>query len=248
MIQRVVSDYYNKLRTEHINRLDFFTPMQKLWATLGDQAVLAYCENESDALQFSHAVRRANFDWLEDVVQAYQSVAVFYNLGQIALNDVQRELQIVRESASETTAVFRGVLRQIPCCYELGLDWPRVVEHTAFDRDELILFHTETVYTVYAIGFCPGFPYLGYLPNALCGVPRLDSPRVRVQSGSVGLTGNQTGIYTMERPGGWNIVGRTPTSLVDVADDYFALRVGDRVQFSRIDEREFVKLDGERLK
>jgi inhibitor of KinA len=102
-------------------------------------------------------------------------------------------------------------------------------------------------YTVYAIGFSPGFPYLGYLPEALCGVPRLDAPRVRVDAGSVGLTGRQTGIYPQVRPGGWNLIGRTPLRLVDIADGYFPLRTGDRVRFTRIDESTFQQLKGERL-
>ena len=85
----------------------------------------------------------------------------------------------------------------------------------------MIALHGGTRYTVYAIGFCPGFPYLGYLPDELAGVPRLPAPRLRVEEGSVGLTGRQTGIYTEVRPGGWNIVGRTPLRLVDVACEYF---------------------------
>jgi inhibitor of KinA len=113
--------------------------------------------------------------------------------------------------------------------------------------DEIIRLHSETEYTVYAIGFCPGFPYLGYLPPALCGVPRLDSPRKQLEAGSVGLTGRQTGIYTEPRPGGWNIIGRTPLELVNVADGYFPLRTGDKVKFTRIDEKEFDRLKGKRL-
>ena len=96
----------------------------------------------------------------------------------------------------------------------------------------MIRLHAETEYTVYAIGFCPGFPYLGYLPPRCAGC-RGWSPRLRVEAGSVGLTGRQTGIYTEARPGGWNLVGRTPLELVDVADGYFPLRTGDRVRFVR---------------
>jgi inhibitor of KinA len=107
--------------------------------------------------------------------------------------------------------------------------------------------HTEAEYTVYAIGFCPGFPYLGYLPATLSGVPRLPGPRLRVEAGSVGLTGRQTGIYTMVRPGGWNLIGLTPLQLVDVADNYFPLRTGDRVRFERIDEAQYRQLFGERI-
>jgi inhibitor of KinA len=100
---------------------------------------------------------------------------------------------------------------------------------------------------VYAIGFCPGFPYLGYLPAELTGVPRLESPRLRVEPGSVGLTGRQTGLYPLARPGGWNLIGRTPLTIVDVEQDFFPIHVGDQVQFVRIDAREFDARFGERL-
>src|SRR4029077_17434779 len=113
--------------------------------------------------------------------------------------------------------------------------------------DEVIRLHGETVYTVYAIGFCPGFPYLGYLPAPLCGGARLAAPRLRVEGGSVGLTGRQTGIYPEPRPGGWNLIGRTPLVLVDVAGGYFPLRTCDRVQFVPIDATAFGQLQGERL-
>jgi inhibitor of KinA len=78
-------------------------------------------------------------------------------------------------------------------------------------------------------------------------VPRLETPRLRVDPGSIGLTGRQTGIYTEPRPGGWNLIGRTPLQLVDVADGYFPLRTGDRVRFECIDEVEFRHLQGRRL-
>jgi len=143
--------------------------------------------------------------------------------------------------------IGEGQLHHIPCCYEFQLDLERIARYTGLSNDQVIQRHAEIVYTVYAIGFCPGFPYLGYLPESLCSVPRLDTPRVRVEAGSIGLTGRQTGIYTEARPGGWNLIGRTPLELVNVADGYFPLRTGDRVQFRRIDEGEHRNLEGERL-
>ncbi|MBI1917148.1 MAG: allophanate hydrolase subunit 1 [Planctomycetes bacterium] len=217
---------------------------------LGDQAVLIHFADENDALQFAAVVRRDGPPWLVDVVQAYASVAVFFDLdqtGYAAVAEHLRQLQdaLSRQPDSSTSAA--GRLHDIPCCYELQLDLHRIAEHTGLDAEAVIRLHTEDVYTVYAIGFCPGFPYLGYLPSPLCGVPRLTTPRTRVEAGSVGLTGRQTGIYTEARPGGWNLVGRTPLELVNVADGYFPLRTGDRVQFRRIDEAEFRRLQGERL-
>jgi inhibitor of KinA len=113
--------------------------------------------------------------------------------------------------------------------------------------DEVIQLHASIEYTVYAIGFSPGFPYLGYLPEQLCSVPRLEAPRVRVEPGSVGLTGRQTGIYPEARPGGWNLIGQTPLQLVDVEHGYFPIRTGDRVRFVRIDETTYGQNAGERL-
>jgi inhibitor of KinA len=213
---------------------------------LGDQAVLAYLPDETAALVFARAVRLANFFWVVDVVPAYTSVAVYFNQERIDFPSVSRELQGILEGLSSEVAP-EGCVHRIPCCYEMGLDLERVAGHAGLKVEEVIRLHTATTYTVYAIGFCPGFPYLGSLPSELCGVPRLASPRLRVEPGSVGLTGRQTGIYPEARPGGWNILGRTPLELVNLKDNYFPLRAGDRVQFERIDDKEFRRLKGKRL-
>lgn len=213
---------------------------------LGDQAVLASFAAERDALCWAAAARRLAEPWLVDVVQAYRSVAVYFDLEQTTFADVTRRLDdLTRDGLPDVLTETR--LHEIPCCYELQLDLPRVAEATRLTEEEVIRQHTEAEYTIYAIGFCPGFPYLGYLPSPLCGVPRLPAPRLRVEAGSVGLTGRQTGIYTEVRPGGWNIIGRTPLELVCVQDSYFPLRTGDRVRFVRIDETAFRQLQGQRL-
>jgi inhibitor of KinA len=219
--------------------------MQSL-VPLGDQGALAYFADEAAALRFAAVVRKDSADWLVDVVQAYASVAVFFDLDRTRFADVAVYLHgLDARSAAEATVA--GKLHVIPCCYEMQLDLARVGEYTGLTAEEIVRRHADAEYTVYAIGFCPGFPYLGYLQAELCGVPRLDRPRVRVPAGSVGLTGKQTGIYTEERPGGWNIIGRTPLELVNVADGYFPLRVGDRVKFERIDEETYRRLERKRL-
>ena len=218
-----------------------------LFQPMGDQAVLAYCDDEQAALALAARVRHRQFPWLLDVVQAYKSVAFFVDLEQIDVVEAGAVLSGMDHAATVENIPESGALHIIPCCYTLGLDLERVAEATNLAVEEVIRLHSSQAYTVYAIGFCPGFPYLGYLPDALCGVPRLPSPRVRVEAGSVGLTGRQTGIYTMDRPGGWNIIGRTPLQLVDVADGYFPLRTGDRVQFRPIDEFNYRSLAGRRF-
>jgi inhibitor of KinA len=201
---------------------------------LGDQAALATFADEQAALCWAEAVRRLAAPWVVDVVQAYRSVAVFFDLARTTFAEASRLLPAL-ELPAGATPEFTGRLHSIPCCYDMELDLERVARHTGLSPAEVVALHAGTEYTVYAIGFCPGFPYLGYLPPALCGVPRLPAPRLRVEAGSVGLTGRQTGIYTLERPGGWNLIGRTPLQLVDVAAGYFPLRTGDRVRFVPVD-------------
>ncbi len=210
---------------------------------LGDQAVLAYLPSEPEAVRFAAAVRAANPPWLHDVVPAYASVGVFFDADAIRCAAVVAWL---RELTVLPRAETPGTAHTIPVCYEFAPDLPRVADHCRLSPDDVIRRHAATEYTVHAIGFVPGFPYLGYLPAELCGVPRLPSPRVRVEPGSVGLTGRQTGLYPLPRPGGWNLIGRTPLTVVDVADGFFPLRVGDRVRFTRIDAAEFHRLTGNR--
>jgi inhibitor of KinA len=215
---------------------------------LGDQAILAYLADELAAVQFASAVRTANPPWLFDVVPAYASVGIFFDADKIGVGDALHWLESLpspRPDPPHSSLTTQHVM--IPVCYEMQLDLARVCESAGLAADEVIRFHTATTYVVYAIGFVPGFPYMGYLPPKLCGVGRLPSPRVRVEPGSVGLTGRQTGIYPLPRPGGWNLIGRTPLVIVDVSAGFFPLRVGDTVRFERIDEKQYRELDGERL-
>lgn len=211
---------------------------------LGDQAVLASCADEDEALRFAAAVRAFNGPWLVDVVQAYATVAAFFDPDRACFAEVNAALRDLR---LDEVGPPPCRLHLVPCCYALNLDLDRVAAATGLSADEVVRLHASVDYTVYAIGFCPGFPYLGYLPPPLCGVPRLAAPRVRVEAGSVGLTGRQTGIYTEDRPGGWNLVGRTPLTLVGVAEGYFPLRTGDRVRFVPVAEAEYQRLKGGRL-
>jgi inhibitor of KinA len=174
---------------------------------------------------------------------------VFFDADQIGTADVIRWLDAIAPSQSHPLPHGRGSPGQfiIPVCYEFAPDLPRVCEHTGLSTERVIELHTATEFTVYAVGFVPGFPYLGYLPKELCGVPRLESPRVRIEPRSVGITGRQTAIYPQASPAGWNLIGRTPLVIVDVASGFFPMRVGDRVRFVRIDEGDYCKREGERL-
>ena len=216
---------------------------------LGESAWLVYLPDEPAAVRLAARIRELAPEWLEDVVPAYASVGVYFDaerIDSVAVADFIAKAQTSPPSPlSEAERGDRTIT--IPVCYERGPDLLAVASHLKITPEAVIALHTSTNFTVHAIGFVPGFPYMGYLPPELSGVPRLASPRTRVEAGSVGLTGRQTGIYSLPRPGGWHLIGQTPVTLVDVAEGFFPLRVGDRISFTRIDESAYHQLHGERL-
>jgi|SRR6267378_1667735 len=130
-----------------------------------------------------------------------------------------------------------AAVREIPVTYD-GPDLERVAKHHHLKNEEVCRLHSQTIYKVYFLGFAPGFPYLGDL-DARLHTPRLASPRPRLSAGSVAIGGEHTGIYPVETPGGWNVIGHTSLTLFDIgrggeqSDDsaMFLLRPGDRVKF-----------------
>ena len=210
---------------------------------LADLGWLFRFANESLAQDFHFSVQKAAFPWVRDLVPAYKTVAVFHNPALIAMGKALETLQTLKHGKTKKPNPFQGKEIIVPCCYQLGPDLDLVAEKTLLTTKEVIQLHSETIYLVYAIGFTPGFPYLGYLPEKLQGVPRLATPRVKVEAGSVGMTGVQTGIYPEEKPGGWNLVGCTPMRLVDLEKGFFAFQTGDRVKFEPITLREFRTLE-----
>jgi len=136
---------------------------------------------------------------------------------------------------------------EIPVCYDgdFAPDLTSVAHHTSLSGEQVIALHSGGDYFVYFVGFSPGFAYLGGVPRQL-QVPRLASPRKHVSAGSVGLAGEQTGIYPHDSPGGWQLIGRTPLRMfVPSADPPSRLQLGDRVRFRRITRDEFDRLANE---
>jgi inhibitor of KinA len=132
----------------------------------------------------------------------------------------------------------------IPVCYgeELGPDLLDVAERAGLAPSDVITLHASVTYRVYMVGFSPGFPYMGMVPDRIAA-PRLPTPRRQVAAGSVGMAGNQTGIYPQPSPGGWRIIGRTPVRLFDLRRPKPCLiNAGDQVQFVPIDMEEFSNL------
>lgn len=209
------------------------------WFSLGPEAFLLRGVKSGQAAGLANHIRELGVPGVCDVIACYESVGV-YGSG-VALDDLNVAC------GSFVGSAVRGKQIEVAVCYEMGLDTSWVCEKLGLSLAELAELHGGSAYDCAAIGFCPGFPYLGPLPPRLAGLARLDSPRVSVPSGSVGVTGSQTGIYPNEMPGGWRLIGRTPHTIVDLADGFFPIQSGDTVRFRRIAEVEFDQMVGQRV-
>ncbi len=223
-------------------------------ATLGDLAVvISFGEVIDEALSarvrtVAAALARHPPAGVVDIVPAFASVALFFERPPLAtFDELRREIEgvVERADASLVSSEVRTV--EIPVCYggEFGPDLDTVAAHVARSPAEVVAAHSGADYVVHAIGFAPGFPYLGGLPPELA-TPRRASPRTHVPAGSVGIGGAQTGIYPLETPGGWNLIGRTPLRLFDRDRVPPALlSAGDRVKFHAIPASEFAARSAE---
>jgi KipI family sensor histidine kinase inhibitor len=220
---------------------------------LGDSAVVATLGTGIDeatlasVLDFAQALLAARRSGVTDVVPAYATVTVFYEPSHFAEEGSESYDSVCRFMTScfgrPSKAPFRKetTLVEIPVCYggDFAPDMDQVAAHAGMDAAALSALHASVDYLVYAIGFTPGFPYLGGLPEAL-RMPRRDTPRAHVPAGSVAIGGGQTGVYPVDSPGGWNIIGRTPLALFRPAQKQAALlRPGDRVRFIPLSRAEF---------
>jgi KipI family sensor histidine kinase inhibitor len=209
-------------------------------SALGDRAWLARFGSDRDAEAWAEAVRRRQWPGVSDVVAAYRSAAVFADRAADDLEGIEAYLR--SEPVPEGSETV-GRLVRVPVLYD-GEDLAEVADRVGLGVREVIDRHAGVEYTVRAIGFLPGFPYLGDLPEPLSGLPRRAPPRTRVPAGSVAIAGTQTGIYPGESPGGWHLIGRTPAVIADLERGCFALSTGDRVRFEPISPDRFEQLRG----
>ncbi len=189
----------------------------------------------------ARAIEEADFEWLVEVVPAYSSLLVVYDPLKVAYVEVETAIKPLLNAETES---FRGRLVEVPVVYsgQYGPDIEFVAEHNGLTVDDVVEIHSRPVYRVYFLGFLPGFAYLGGMDERIAA-PRLERPRLKVPAGSVGIAGKQTGIYPLESPGGWRLIGRTPLRLFNPSKEPpTLLQPGDRVKFVPIDESEFKEI------
>ncbi|WP_404399412.1 5-oxoprolinase subunit PxpB [Idiomarina seosinensis] len=183
---------------------------------------------------------------LLDLVPAYSSLMIYYDVLQTDEATLRRALQpyLAEEKGLPGQSQHQTFTIDVYYDESVGPDIQHVMKEKQLNRDQLISLHTQSKFRVYALGFAPGFAYLGSLPDKLI-MPRLRRPRERVPTGSVAIAEQQTAIYPLPSPGGWNIIGRTAKPLYEPEKGIIsALEVGDSVQFRAISKAEFIDQGG----
>lgn len=175
-----------------------------------------------------------------ETVPAFASLLIFYDPLVTEYDAVAAAVQKLAQAPDSDTAAEEGRLVEIPVCYggAFGPDLPFVAEHVGLTETEVIRLHAGRDYPIYMLGFLPGFPYLGGLDERLF-TPRLPTPRTAIPAGSVGIGGEQTGVYPIASPGGWQLIGRTPLKLFDPSVGRLPYAAGDRIRFCPITQDEF---------
>lgn len=187
--------------------------------------------------------------WL-DIIPAYSTLSIVYDVFTIrqkhasAFEWMKQQLeQVLSEAGNNKVIQSRQV--QVPVCYdaEFALDADKFLKEKDISLEKLVEVHTSKSYQVFMIGFLPGFAYMGSVDQRI-SLPRISTPRTQVLAGSVGIAGEQTGIYPFDSPGGWNIIGRTPLKVFDLnAEQPVLFQPGDQVKFIPITKEEFQSFD-----
>lgn len=175
-----------------------------------------------------------------EVLPGYRSLLICYDPLLVEIRSLMKEIRQMEERIEEKP-YEKGRKITIPVVYgeEFGPDLEGVAKIHGMEKEEVIELHQRPDYLLYMFGFAPGFPLLGGLPRKIV-TPRLKTPRLRVPAGTVGIGNAQTGVYTIESPGGWQLIGRTPLKLYDpTQDETVILSIGDIVKFKRIDEEQY---------
>lgn len=212
----------------------------------GDSAVTVELGSEispainSQIRAFTIALNESNLPGIVEVVPTYCSLMVQYDPGVIGYNALVKKLKSLLGQLDHIQIPPSDVL-EIPVLYggEAGPDLEFVAQHNNKTPEEVIKIHTSAEYLIYMLGFTPGFTYLGGMDESIA-TPRLKQPRVKIPAGAVGIAGSQTGVYPIDSPGGWQLIGRTPVRMYDPnRADPILPKAGEYIKFYAITQEEF---------
>ncbi len=192
---------------------------------------------------FHIALEQSGIPGIVETVPAYRSLMVYYDPGVILHDALVRELEGLLDRMDSISIPPSEVL-EIPVLYggEAGPDLGFVAQHAGKTEEEVVRIHTSVEYLIYMLGFTPGFTYLGGMSEEIAA-PRMETPRLNIPAGSVGIAGTQTGVYPIDSPGGWRLIGRTPARLYDPGRAVPILpKAGDYIRFRAIDQEEYDRI------
>ncbi len=196
---------------------------------------------------FAQAVEQQNLPFIREVVPTYRSATVHYLPWLVSFEQLQALLApLARQAVQQAGQDFGGTILEIPVLYggEHGPDLAEVASHCGLTPEQVIQLHSAPAYRIFMLGFTPGFPYLGGMDPRLA-TPRRKEPRVSIPAGSVGIAGGQTGVYPIQSPGGWQLIGRTPLKLFDPAlAPPILLQAGQQIRFVPISRSIFDEIEG----
>lgn len=218
----------------------------------GDSALVIELGNEiSPVINFklkkiTEFLDNLNKQGIKDLLPTYRSIIVYYNPLLVSFDEIKNIVEENCNFENEKIDEIEKEIVEIPVLYggEYGPDLENIATHNNITTEEVIKIHTSGEYLVYMLGFTPGFPYLGGMSKKIA-TPRLKEPRTKIPAGSVGIAGEQTGVYPIESPGGWQLLGRSPLNFFNPnSDKPFLLKAGQYIKFVSITKEEYLKLKG----
>ena len=216
----------------------------------GDKSIVLEFGNEISkkvyllVRKMHYTVNKENIEGIEEMVPTYRSLIVYYNPQRVKYTDLVQKLKEIENSITKIILPTAHIT-EILVLYggEYGPDLKFVAHHNKLSVEEVIKIHSQKEYFIYMLGFSPGFVYLGGMSDKIA-TPRLEKSRLKVSEGSVGIAGKQTGIYPIESPGGWQIIGRTPIKLYAPKKEFpFLLKSGDYIKFCPMDQEQFKEIE-----
>lgn len=208
------------------------------WPAVMDENML------KDILGYKKSIQNSSIELVVEIINTFNSLLIIYDL---TIDDVYGEILRLKslKIKAETIEEASSKLWRIPVCYDadFGIDLEAFSKEKQLSKNEVIELHSSAIYTIFFIGFLPGFLYLGGL-NKKLHLDRKSTPNLDTKKGSVGIGGNQTGIYPKNSPGGWHIIGKTPVDFFNVkSSPPCVFNAGDKLQFFAISKTEFLDLE-----
>ena len=206
----------------------------------GDSIIIINNLNNLKSSTLTDYLEKLELNEIEDIISLKSSVGILFNPHKISSSDFIKKTKNLLTNKNLTNN-NKMKTWEIPICYDkdFAIDLNEISTKCKIDVDQVIKKHNNKTYEVDIVGFLPGFLYLGKLDDSL-HLPRKNNPRTHIPEGSIGIAGNQTGIYNIESPGGWNIIGRTPLRLFDkLKNPPIKIKQGDKIIFKEITKEEF---------